>query len=55
MEYCICNGGVGIAREETHVHNVVMIRELRHTNIDKQSRLLANVDVTPPRGAVQIE
>ena len=37
---------------ETHVHNVVMIRELRHTNVDKQSKLLADVDVTAPRGGV---
>ena len=28
------------------------IRELRHANVDKQSKLLADVDVTPPRGAV---
>ena len=37
---------------ETHVHNVVTIRELCHTNDNKQSRLLADVDVSPPRGAV---
>ena len=28
------------------------IRELRHVNVDKQRKLLANADVTPPRGAV---
>ena len=37
---------------ETCVHNVVTIRELLHANVDKQSKLLADVDVTPPRGAV---
>ena len=37
---------------ETRVYNVVTIRELRHANIDKQSKLLADVDVTPPRGVV---
>ena len=37
---------------ETCVHNIVMICELRHTNVDKQNKLLADVDVTPPRGAV---
>ena len=37
---------------KTPVHNFVTIRELRHTNVDKQNKLLADVDVTPPRGAV---
>ena len=37
---------------ETRVHNVVTIRDLRHANVDKQSKLLADVDVTPPRAAV---
>ena len=37
---------------ETCVHNVVTVRELRRTNVDKQSKLLAGVDVTPPKGAV---
>ena len=37
---------------ETRVHNVVTIRELRHANVDKQNKLLTDVDVTPPRGAV---
>ena len=37
---------------EFGVHNIVTIHELRHTNIDKQNRLLTDVDVTPPRGAV---
>ena len=32
--------------------NVLTIRELLHVNADKQSKLLADVDVTPPRGAV---
>ena len=37
---------------ETRVHNVVRIHELRHINVDKQSKLLADIDVTPPRGEV---
>ena len=37
---------------ETREHNVVAIRELRHANVDKERTLLADVDVTPPRGAV---
>ena len=37
---------------ETPVHNVVVIRELLHANVDKQSKLLADVDITTPRGAV---
>ena len=52
IEYCICNGGVGTARSETCVHNDVTIRELRHANVDRQSKLLADVDVTLPRGTV---
>ena len=40
---------------ETPIHdNIVTICELRHTNVDKQSKLLADVDVTQFRGAVQI-
>ena len=35
---------------ETGVHNLVTIRELHCANVDKQSRLLADVDVTPSRG-----
>ena len=35
---------------QTPVHNVVMIRELCHANVIKQSKLLADVDVTLPRG-----
>ena len=38
---------------ETPVHNVLMIRELCHANVNKQSKLLADVDVTSPRSAVQ--
>ena len=52
MKYCICNGGVETAGSKTCVHNVVTIRELCHTNVDKQSNLLADVEVTPPRVAV---
>ena len=37
---------------KTRVHNVVTIRELRHANVDQQSKLLADVDVTLHRGAV---
>ena len=33
-------------------HNVVAIPEWRHTNVDKQRSLLADVDVTLPLGAV---
>ena len=36
---------------ESPVHNVVAIREWRHTNVDKQRKILVDVDVTPPRGA----
>ena len=32
----------------TRVHNVMVIRGLRHPNMDKQRKILANVDVTPP-------
>ena len=39
---------------ETCVHNIEMIPELRHRNVDKQSKLLVDIDVTPPRGAVHI-
>ena len=37
---------------EIREHNVMVIREWRHANIDKQRSLLADVNVTPPRGAV---
>ena len=37
---------------ETRVHNVVTTRELRHANVDKQTKLFAEVVVTPPRGVV---
>ena len=36
---------------KTHEHNAVGIHELHHTNVDKQRMLLADVDVTPSRGA----
>ena len=36
---------------ESFVRNVVAIREWRHTNVDKQRKILGDVDVTPPRGA----
>ena len=36
---------------ESPVHNGVAIREWRHANVDKQRKLLVDVDVTPPRGA----
>ena len=32
----------------TREHNVVVIQEGRHTNVNKQRTLLADVDVTPP-------
>ena len=38
---------------ETRVHNVVTIRELRHSTVNKQSKLLPNVDGNPPRDAVE--
>ena len=50
MEYCICKGGVGTARVRNCGHNVVTIRELCHVKVNKQSKLLADVDVTPPTG-----
>ena len=37
---------------ETRVHNVVTIHELCQANVDKQSKLLADIDIT--RGAVWI-
>ena len=37
---------------ETHAHNAVTICELRHANVNKQNKLLADVEVTTPRGAV---
>ena len=37
---------------ETRVHSVVTIRDRHHTNVDKQRKLLADVDATPPRGVV---
>ena len=39
---------------ETSVHNAVMICEFHHANVAKQSKLLAEVDVTLPSGAVKI-
>ena len=36
----------------TRVNNVVTIRQLRHANVDKQRKLLADVDVTQPRAVV---
>ena len=46
--------GVGTAREQNSEHNVLVIREWCHANVDKQRTLLADVDVTPPRGAIRI-
>ena len=37
---------------ETWEHNVVAMRGWRQANVDKQIRLLAEVEVTPPRGVV---
>ena len=37
---------------KTRVLIVVTMRKLRHTNVNKQSKLLADVDVTPLRGVV---
>ena len=39
---------------ETRIHNIETICELCHANVDKQSKLLVDVEVTPPRGAVYI-
>ena len=39
---------------KTRVYNVVTIHELCHANVDKQSKLLADIDITLPRGAVWI-
>ena len=36
---------------ESLVQNAVTIREWRHTNVDKQRKLLVDVDVTTTRGA----
>ena len=33
---------------ETRVHNTLTIGELRHANVNKQSKLLADLDVTQP-------
>ena len=54
MEYCIVTEVLGQRGSEIPVHNTVTIRELRHATVVKQSKLLADVDITPPRGAVQI-
>ena len=40
------------AGSETHEHNVMVIHEWRHANVDKQRTLSADVDVTPPRGVI---
>ena len=37
---------------KTHKHNIVATPEWRHPNVDKQRTWLADVDITPPRGAV---
>ena len=39
---------------ETREHNIVAIRECRHAYVDKKRTLLADIDVTPPRGAVHV-
>ena len=52
MEYCICKVGIGSPRKQNSVHNIVTICKIRHTNVDKQSKLLTDVDVTLPRGVV---
>ena len=37
---------------ETREHNVVVICDWRHANVDKQRTSLADAEVTRPRGAV---
>ena len=37
---------------KTRVLNVVAICKLRHAKVDQQGKLLADIDVTPPRGVV---
>ena len=53
-KYFICKEVLGQQGSETHEHNVMAMCESRHANVDKQRTLLADVDVAPPRGAVQI-
>ena len=54
LTFFIVTEVLGQRGSETPVHSTVTIRELRHANVDKQSKLLADVNVAPPRGAVQI-
>ena len=49
MKYFICNEVLEQPANENPVHNVVAIREWRHANVDKQRKLLVDIDVTPPR------
>ena len=51
MKYFICNEVLEQPANESHVHNVVAIREWRQASIDKQRKLLVDVNVSPPRGA----
>ena len=52
MEYCILTEVLEQPGSDTPVLNVVTIRKLRHANVDKQSKLLADVEVILFRGAV---
>ena len=38
---------------ESSVHNIVTICKCRHANVDKQRKLLVDVDITPPIGVAQ--
>ena len=60
MKYLFVTEVLEQPANENPVHNVVAIREWRHTNVDKQRRhanvdkqrkLLVDIDVTPTRGA----
>ena len=36
---------------ERPVHNVMVICDCHHANVDKRRKLLVDVDITPPIGA----
>ena len=40
---------LGQPGSKTRVHNVVAICKLCHAKVNQQSKLLADIDVTPPR------
>ena len=51
MKYLFITEVLEQPAKESSVRNVVAIREWRHANVDKQRKILVDVDVTPPRDA----